>query len=119
MNLFSVACDHSNTPRGSVGGRTPIQSRVILDSPVPVIAFTCRGMYVQNFAKTKTDLGNSEVFETIDVKDSFISQPGSLFAIARKLREEPLFFAAVLRRSSPVRKTRLRFWGRSPRLDFC
>ena len=71
MNLFSDACDHSNTPRGSVGGRTPIQSRVILDSPVPVIAFTCRGMYVRNFAKTKTDLGNLEVFETIHVKDSF------------------------------------------------
>ena len=52
----------------------------------------------------------------------FISQSGSLFAIARKLREEPLFFAAVLRRSSPVRKPgsgfALRFWGRSPRPVF-
>ena len=50
----------------------------------------------------------------------FICQSGSVFAIARKLREEPPFFAAVLRRSSPVRKTKLlqhsffRFWGHSP-----
>ena len=50
-------------------GRTPIQLRVILDSPVPVIACTCRGMYMLNFAKPKIDLGNSEQFETaIDVK---------------------------------------------------